>query len=301
MNFFLLLFVVATAVCGEAAKANPRGNTKVDLAELKAELRERRVRMKRVLAKLREKAKRQNIGLNGPNVVDLEQAVDKRRAARTAFRASNVRQDINLDPLEAYLSQLDERISALENSTDDAVTGLESRMTKLESALGHKKDNCVTRMFSTTTWANGAASYSGKPGASSVYGDGHEADRAFEPQGSGYPWASKDNALPATVWYKFNYYFKLATISFTSRTGNNWNQTPKTFEVVGSYDCSEWNVLRSVSNANFTKGGQTKSFQISCSKQKSYNCYGIKASAAMSSDWKLVSLTNIKMFHLPEH
>jgi len=81
MNFFLLLFVVATAVCGEAAKANPRGNSKVDLAELKAEPTERRVRMKRVLAKLREKAKRQNIGLNGPNVVDLEQAVDKRRDA----------------------------------------------------------------------------------------------------------------------------------------------------------------------------------------------------------------------------
>jgi len=301
MNFFLLLFVVATAVCGEAAKANPRGNSKVDLAELKAELTERRVRMKRVLAKLREKAKRQNIGLNGPNVVDLEQAVDKRRAARTAFRASNLRQDINLDPLEAYLSQLDQRISALENSTDDAVTELESRMTKLESALGHKKDNCVTRMFSASTTSSfGTASYSGKPGASSVYGGTHTADLAFKPQGSGYPWAS--NALPGTVWYKFNYYFKLAMISFTSRTGSSWSQTPKTFEVVGSYDCSQWHVLRSVSNANFTKGGQEKSWQISCSKQKSYNCYGIKASAPMSSSTgKLVSLTNIQMFHLPEH
>ena len=145
------------------------------------------------------------------------------------------------------------------------------------------------------------ASYSGKPGASSVYGGTHTADLAFKPQGSGYPWASKDNALPATVWYKFNYYFKLAMISFTSRTGKDWNQTPKTFEVVGSYDCSQWHILSSVSNANLNKGGQEKSFQISCSKQKSYNCYGIKASAPMSSDWKLVSLTNIQMFHLPEH
>ena len=33
MNFFLLLFVVATAVCGEAAKANPRGNSKGDFGE----------------------------------------------------------------------------------------------------------------------------------------------------------------------------------------------------------------------------------------------------------------------------
>jgi len=296
MKFFLLLFVLATAARGEAPKANPRGNSKAVLAELKTELKtELKAELKTELMERRARLEnRQNIGLN---MVE-HKALDKRVKARTALRASNARQDINLDPLEAYLSQLDERISALENSTEDAVNELESRMSKLESSLGQKKDNCKTRMFSGDfSWS----SYSGKPGASSKFARQYAAERAFKPQGSGSPWGSADNGLPATVWFKFNYYFKLAYISFTSRTGSGWDQTPKTFDVVGSYDCSDWHVLRSVSNANFTKGGQDKGWDISCSKQKSYNCYGIRASAAMSSRWNLVSLSNIVMGYLPEH
>jgi len=58
--------------------------------------------------------------------------------------------------------------------------------------------------------------------------------------------------------------------------------------------------LKSVSNAGFTKGGQTKAWEISCEKQKSYKCYGIKASAAMVEfGYKLVSLVNIQMYQLP--
>merc|ERR1712112_252249 len=43
----------------------------------------------------------------------------KRLFPRNSLRASDARQNINLDPLEGYLSQLDNRLTALENGTDD--------------------------------------------------------------------------------------------------------------------------------------------------------------------------------------
>ena len=138
------------------------------------------------------------------------------------------------------------------------------------------------------------ALYSGVPGASSEWRSDHNAAQAFKPQ-AGWPWASEDNGLPATIWYRFNYNFTLAKISFTSRTGKNWIQTPKTFDIIGSHDCIGWHILKSVNNANFYRGGQTKLWNIPCENQKSYECYGIKASAAMDSRWDLVSLTNIQM------
>ena len=143
------------------------------------------------------------------------------------------------------------------------------------------------------------ANYDGVPGASSEYQSDHDAARAFKPQ-AGFPWASKRNALPATIWYHFNYKFTLAKISFTSRSNNvvssDWAQIPKTFDIVGSHNCSNWHVLKSVTNANFNAPGQTKSWNIPCESRKSYECYGIKAFAPMdSSRWNLVSLTNIQM------
>ena len=138
------------------------------------------------------------------------------------------------------------------------------------------------------------ASYSGVPGASSVWRSDHNAAQAFKPQ-AGLPWASKDNGLPAIIWYHFNYTFTLAKISFTSRNGRTWDQTPKTFDIVGSHDCSNWNMLRSVTNAKFTSGGQTKSWNVPRESQKPYECYGIKVFAPMDSRWNLVSLTNIQM------
>jgi len=273
MKFFLALFVLATAARGEAPKAIPRENSKADLAEVKAELTERKVR----LEKLIEQAKRQNIGLNGLNMVELEQA-------KTALRASDAQQDITLDTLEAYLRQLDDRITALENSTDAVM----AKVTKLESS-----GKCETRMRSSELIK---AVYSGTPVASSTYSD-FTADKAFKPEVH-TPWAS--TTLPATVWYKFNYYFKLAKISFTSRAAPSgfWGQVPKIFEVVGSYDCSKWYVLKSVNNANFTTAGQTKAWEIPCENQKSYKCYGVKASKNSGNAQKLVALANINMYHL---
>ena len=140
------------------------------------------------------------------------------------------------------------------------------------------------------------ASYSGVPGASSEWRSDHNAALAFKPQTTKWAWAPKDNSLPPIIWYHFDYPFALAKISFTSRNGDAWDQTPKTFDVVGSHDCSNWNILKSVTNAEFTSGGQTKLWNIPCKSQKPYECFGIRAFAPMdSSRWNLVSVTNIQM------
>jgi len=316
MKFFLLLFVFATAARGKAPKASPPGNSKADLAELKAELKaeltaelkaelmERRARLEKVfLAKLLKKAKRQKIELNGLNVVELKQALDKRSKARTALRASDARQDITLDTLDAYLLQLDNRISNLENSTDDAVAGLESatdRIDKLQSSidkleLAYCKMRPESQLIKTV--------YAGTPNATSEWTSAgstpHTADNAFKPQSNDNdaPWAS--TSLPATVWYNFNTKFTLAKISFTSRAGTNWAQAPKTFEVVGSSSntCSNWHVLKSVTNAGFTAEKQTKAWKIPCEKQKSFKCYGIRATRDTDGNNNLVALVNIVMYH----
>ena len=134
--------------------------------------------------------------------------------------------------------------------------------------------------------------YSGESGASSAWKAEYNAAQAFKPESGGL-WIS--HGLPATIWYHFNYNFSLAKISFTSRTNNrnsgDWAQAPKTFNVVGSHDCSNWHVLKSVTNANFDAPGQTKMWNIPCENQKSYECYGIQAVG-----WRnCVSLTNIQM------
>ena len=139
------------------------------------------------------------------------------------------------------------------------------------------------------------ASYYGVPGASSEWRSDHNAALAFKPQTTKWAWNPKRNGLPAIVWYHFNYTLSLAKISFTSRKGHTWDQTPKTFDIVGSHDCSNWNILKSVTNAEFTSGGQTKLWNISCESRKPYECFGIRAFVPMDRSGNHVSLTNVQM------
>ena len=100
---------------------------------------------------------------------------------------------------------------------------------------------------------------------------------------------------------EFDYNLPLAKISFTSQNDDEeaWTRAPKTFDIVGSHDCyHHWDTLRKVTNAGFTSGGQTKSWNIPCESQKPYSCYGIRAlapSALAPSRWNYFSLTNIQM------
>ena len=136
------------------------------------------------------------------------------------------------------------------------------------------------------------ASYSGKPGASSEYSSQYGVANAFQPDLDKF-WTTKGNGVPATVWYHFDYTFTLARISFSPRPVS-WAQVPKTFDVIGSDDCSNWHVLKSVTNSEFSKSGQTKSWDIPCESQKPYECYGIRATRTVAGG-SMLSLTNIQM------
>jgi len=98
-------------------QADPSNRFSADLAELRTKLTNGRARLAKIhLAKLKK-------SVNRLNVADLEKALDKRIKARNSLRASDARQNINLDPLEAFLSQLDNRLTALENGTGENGTG----------------------------------------------------------------------------------------------------------------------------------------------------------------------------------
>merc|ERR1719334_1836052 len=125
-------------------------------------------------------------------------------------------------------------------------------------------------------------------------------------ESEGEPWVSDAGGpLPATIWYHFTYKFTLAKISFRTRrdfkaqTDKTWNSVPKVFDVVGSNDCENWHVLKSVSDSGFTAFDQMKSWEIPCEKQKSFSCYGIRATEAIrSASTKYVSLQDIQMYKL---
>jgi len=113
-------------------QADPSNRFSADLAELRTKLTNGKARLaKNHLAKLKK-------SVNQLNVADLEKALDKRIKARNSLRASDARQNINLDPLEAYLSQLDNRLTALENGTEDG-TGddLSEKVEQLRDNMKH--------------------------------------------------------------------------------------------------------------------------------------------------------------------
>jgi len=113
-------------------QADPSNRFSADLAELRTKLTKGKARLAKIhLAKLKK-------SVNRLNVADLEKALDKRIKARNSLRASDARQNINLDPLEAYLSQLDNRLTALENGTEDG-TGddLSEKVEQLRDQMKH--------------------------------------------------------------------------------------------------------------------------------------------------------------------
>jgi len=113
-------------------QADPSNRFSADLAELRTKLTNGKARLAKIhLAKLKK-------SVNQLNVADLEKALDKRIKARNSLRASDARQNINLDPLEAYLSQLDNRLTALENGTEDG-TGddLSEKVEQLRDNMKH--------------------------------------------------------------------------------------------------------------------------------------------------------------------
>ena len=119
--------------------------------------------------------------------------------------------------------------------------------------------------------------YEGHADADSIWHSSHGAANAFKPQTNNLPYASAQNQVPATVWYRFNDKKVVSRISITSRKSSLWGeQSPKSITVVASDDCIVWNYLGYWDDLGFSAPAQTKTINIPCDRQGSYQCYGIK-------------------------
>ena len=119
----------------------------------------------------------------------------------------------------------------------------------------------------------------------------------------------KRSNFPVRFWYRLKRNYTIAKIGFASKQWNRkkWGQTPETFKLLGSHDCQNRVVLKTIFAAGFTGPNQTKSWVIPCSNQGEYLCYGIEITKVASSRpnyaqsglrvWNRVSITDLKMYY----
>ena len=142
--------------------------------------------------------------------------------------------------------------------------------------------------------------YVGTAGASSEYSADYSAQKAFNQEDPNARWCSTAR-YPGRIWFKFTYAVKVVKISFSSVDSKYWKESPKTFDVIASNDCSSstWDigwVLLSVTNSGFTGQNQENSWQIPRTQQKSYRCYGIEGTENLGYWRDYISLKKLKMW-----
>jgi len=116
--------------------------------------------------------------------------------------------------------------------------------------------------------------YNGTAGASATKDD-HAAKYAF--QNTAKYWGGRhNNKGPSIVWFHFRTAHRLAKIGFQ---GGRNNYAPKSFEVVGSNDCSTWTKMFSTSNLRIPKDDSSTFFSWNIEKRHrlSFSCIGIKS------------------------
>jgi len=141
--------------------------------------------------------------------------------------------------------------------------------------------------------------YDGTAGASSKFSAEYSAQKAFNQADPEARWCSTAG-YPSKIWYKFSSAVRVAMISFSSiedsQNPDIWTESPKAFNVIASNDCSTWDTLLSVTMSGFTGQNQEKSWQIPCTQQNSYRCYGIEATENLGYPRQYISLKKMKMF-----
>jgi len=131
----------------------------------------------------------------------------------------------------------------------------------------------------------------GEAGATSVLWNddkSYSADYAFKNM------AIKDGDYTNLAWISYGFptesapetvYIRLATpvtvsrFSFETKSGSSWDSNwtpwaPTKFELVGSADCENWTVLKSVEGENWTKKDERKEWNVQ--SDASYECLGIR-------------------------
>jgi len=138
----------------------------------------------------------------------------------------------------------------------------------------------------------------GEAGATSVLWNNEKfsADYAFKNMSRLPLWAKEKKHAPYTIftWNSYGWvnesapqtvYIRLAEpvtvlrFSFRSGSGSSWNSNwtpwaPTKFELVGSADCENWTVLKSVEGENWTKKDERKEWNVQ--SDAFYKCLGIR-------------------------
>jgi len=88
-------------------------------------------------------------------------------------------------------------------------------------------------------------------------------------------WANRDGHFPAVIWLQFQSAHRLQKIGFAIHSVDQ--NLPYEFEVVGSDDCSRWNVLLRLNNrGGFRSNKEFKTFVIPAENRVSVRCIGLR-------------------------
>ena len=63
-----------------------------------------------------------------------------------------------------------------------------------------------------------------------------------------------------------------------------FEQSAKTFDVIGSTNCNEWTTLLSIRDANFTKPDECRSWVIPMASRRPFSCIGLNLTAPIGAD-----------------
>ena len=91
-------------------------------------------------------------------------------------------------------------------------------------------------------------------------------------------WVNADTGGAHRVWFEWNHpqQVEIAKIGFSNVAPHGRKRAVKKFEVVGSIDCVDWQVLLKVEDAGFVGEGEFRSWVIPRQSREMCSCVGLK-------------------------
>ena len=128
----------------------------------------------------------------------------------------------------------------------------------------------------------------------------------FEPIGGGTWLSGQQGVFPQRIWFQWADGVQIvpAKVGFSNRMacgspgnghyGNCFGQSAKSFNIIGSQDCINWETLRKVNWAKFAKPNLFRSWPIWWRNQAAFQCVGIEFESSKSGEY--VTARNIHIW-----
>ena len=102
--------------------------------------------------------------------------------------------------------------------------------------------------------------------------------------------------LPQFVWIEFLDVHRISKLGFRGLYRN----APRSFDIVGSFDCAKWTVLLHVAKAGFPDDSNLfKTWVVPPqNRKKAFRCIGIKVDAVMNAKKAYVLLKDFRMWEV---